>query len=375
MVRNPTSVRRVRRRGVTSWQIDFTYVDDAGRERRYRRDAKLQTAAGARAEAARLHALAVTTGRLEPRRQAPTVASFARGQFETLFVPKYRASTRGRYLGLLGDLIGFLGQRRLDELGATDARALAANLVGRGVSVKPHVNMLKTILRAAHEVGVIEDVPKLPRLHKEGRKLPHCPSRNEVERMLEGATGWLRVAVALAAYAGLRLGEVRALEVQDVDLEQAALHVRGALSENELVTPKSGHERLVPLAGAVRGVLEVATQAKLPRARIVTTRDGTTPGRSLVLRRFKALQRRLGLPGWSFHSLRHHFISELVRAGASVEAVRLLAGHSKLDVTQRYPAVKSRRRIRGAGAVQCINTASFTCSPFSGLPSREVTHG
>jgi site-specific recombinase XerD len=68
----------------------------------------------------------------------------------------------------------------------------------------------------------------------------------------------------------------------------------------------------------------------------VVTVNGTTPGRTYVLRRFKALQRRIGLPEWSCHSLRHAFISQLVRAGASIEAVRLLAGHSKLDVTQRY---------------------------------------
>lgn len=336
MVRNPASVRRVRRRGTTRWQIDFTYLDDAGRERRYRRDAALQIAAGARAEAARLHAIAVTTGRLEPRRQPPTLAGFARGQFEALFMPRYRTSTRSRYEGLLRDLTAALGPRRLDEIGAPEARALAADLAGRSISVKPHLVLLKTVLRAAHEVGALEQVPTLPRLYKESRKLPDCPSRDEVGRMLDGATGWLRVAIALAVNAGLRLGEVRALEVRDVDFDGGAIHVRRSLSENDPVTPKSGHERLVPMTRRLQEVLEDATRSKLPRARVIVTVAGSTPRRTLVLRRLKALQRRLGLPGWSFHSLRHHFVSELVRAGASVEAVRLLAGHGKLDVTQRY---------------------------------------
>jgi site-specific recombinase XerD len=38
----------------------------------------------------------------------------------------------------------------------------------------------------------------------------------------------------------------------------------------------------------------------------------------------------------SFHSLRHYFISELMKCGASAEAVRVLVGHSKLEMTQRY---------------------------------------
>lgn len=336
MVRNTTSVRRIRRRGCVRWVIDFTYVDEQGRERRYRRDAKLQSAAGAKAEAARLHALAVTTGRLESKKGAPSLAAFVRGQFTELFLPKYRPSTRARYAGLLCGLVRELGDRRLDEIGPADARSLAAELVSRGVSTKPAVNMLKTVLAAAHEVGVIEEVPKLPRLHRESRKLPDCPSRAEVYRMLDGARGWLRVAIAVAAYAGLRMGEARALEVRDVDLDAGVIRVRRALSEGEVVAPKSGHDRIVPVADTLRPILAAAIRNKLPRARVVINENGTTPGRAHVLRKFKALQLRLTLSGWSFHSLRHHFISELVRRGATIEAVRLLAGHSKLDVTARY---------------------------------------
>ena len=63
---------------------------------------------------------------------------------------------------------------------------------------------------------------------------------------------------------------------------------------------------------------------------------GSTPRRQQVLGALVRLLQRLKLPSWSFHQLRHFFCSTLVRRGASVEAVRLLAGHSKLDVTQRY---------------------------------------
>lgn len=336
MVKNNGAVRKVKRRGEVRWVIDFGYVDERGRQRRYRRDAKVQSAAGAKAEAARLKMLAVTSGTLEPKKQVPTLAAFARGRFTQLFMGKYRPSTRKRYEGMLPLLLQKLGTRRLDEIGPPDARALAADLSSRGIGTKPHLNLLRTLLRAAHEVGVIDEMPKLPHLHKESRKLPDCPSRDEVESILAGASGWIRVAVALGAFAGLRMGEVRALEVRDVDFGDGVIRVRHALSENEVMTPKSGHERVVPMTDALRTVLDDAVRAKLPRARVVTTESGTTPARTFVLRKFKTLQRRIGLPGWSFHSLRHHFISELVRAGASVEAVRLLAGHSKLDVTQRY---------------------------------------
>jgi integrase len=70
--------------------------------------------------------------------------------------------------------------------------------------------------------------------------------------MLAHATDWLVVAIALGALAGLRMGEVRALEVQDVDFVDGCIHVRRALSEREVTTPKSGADRNVPMHPASR---------------------------------------------------------------------------------------------------------------------------
>ncbi len=154
--------------------------------------------------------------------------------------------------------------------------------------------------------------------------------------MLEHADGWLHTAITLAAYAGLRQGEVRALEVQDIDFDRGSLLVRRSMSEDEVTTPKSGHERVVPMLPELKAVLVDATRSKLTRARVVVTISGATPGRSHVLAKLKKLQVRHGLKERSFHALRHFFCSTLIRRGASIEAVRMLAGHSGLAVTQRY---------------------------------------
>jgi integrase len=150
------------------------------------------------------------------------------------------------------------------------------------------------------------------------------------------ASGWLGVAIALAALAGMRCGEVRALEVRDVDFEGGRILVRRALSEDISLTTKSGRERVVPLVPVLEARLREAVKGKLPLARIVVWPDGVTPRRQEVLYQFWKHLRERGIRRWSFHSLRHHFISELVRRGASLEAVRVLAGHSKLEMTQRY---------------------------------------
>jgi integrase len=260
-----------------------------------------------------------------------------RGPFEQLYMPTYRPTTARRYRELHAQrVLAFFGNKALDEIGPTDFRAFAASLHVDGVQTKGPITVARTVMRAAHESGVIEKLPDIPSgLVVASRKVADIPSSEEVERMLR-APGWLGLAIALGAMAGLRMGEVRALEVRDVDFERHRLLVRRAMSEDASLTPKSGHEREVPLAAGLEARLRDAAKDKLPRARVVVDDAGQTPRRQQVLHQFKRYLRNNRLREHSFHSLRHYFISELMKCGASAEAVRVLAGHSKLEMTQRY---------------------------------------
>lgn len=129
------------------------------------------------------------------------------------------------------------------------------------------------------------------------------------------------------------------LEVRDIEFDQRHIVVRHAMSEDQSLTPKSGAERTVPLAAELEQRLRDAVKDKFPRARVVLDANGQTPSRQTVLRVFKLYLRDASLKERSFHALRHYFISELMRGGASAEAVRVLAGHSTLEMTQRYAHV------------------------------------
>jgi integrase len=341
-VKNADHVRNEVRRGVRHLVIDFIYVNKQRKRVRFRRRAKLQTLTAARAEAARFYTSAITTGEVE-RRRASSLLEFVTVRFRPLFLPKFRPGTRVRYEGLLRQgLLDDLGSRRLDEIGPLEIRQFAAKCSERGVHVKGPANLLRTILRAAVEVGELDELPVWPKLYKDSKKLPTAPSNEEVNAMLAHAGDWLVVAIAVGALAGLRMGEVRALEVQDVDLAEGLLRVRRALSEREVMAPKSGADRNVPIHPRLATVLREAVRGKLPRARLILTSTGQTPTRQNVLARFKRLLATHGLNEWSFHSLRHYFVSTLVRGGGSVEAVRMLAGHSSLAVTARYAHATSR---------------------------------
>ncbi len=343
--RNVSGVRKVVRGGKPRWFIDFPYTDREGVRQRFRRQATVQNYAASLAEAARLMRRAAETGSVEvedegtapPVRVTMTYAAFVNGPFERLYLPTYRPATARRYRELHAQrVLAFFGKKALEEIGPGDFRAFAASLHTDGVQTKGPITLVRTVLRAALESGLIDRLPECPSgLVVTSRKVPDAPSSEEVEAMLR-ASGWLGLAIALGAMAGLRMGEVRALEVRDIDFERQRILVRRAMSEEASLTPKSGHEREVPLAAGLELRLRDAVRDKLPRARVLLDDTGHTPVRQRVLSKLKQFLAKSGLKERSFHSLRHYFISELMKNGASAEAVRVLAGHSKLEMTQRY---------------------------------------
>jgi integrase len=266
-----------------------------------------------------------------------TFETFVKGPFEVQFMPSFRPATALRYRELLRQsVLGFFGAKSLEKIGSSDIRSFAATLQQRGVQTKGPINFVRTILRTAHDSGYLDEPPQFPRgLVKTSRKLPDAPSPADFEVMLT-AKGWLGLAIMLSGLAGMRMGEVLALEVRDVDFDGHRILLRRGLSDGVSLTPKSGHERMIPLVPELEVRLREAVRSKLPKARVIVTHDGTTPRRQRVLYLFKSFLKGAGLRERSYHSLRHYFITELVRRGAGLEAVRVLAGHSTLAMTERY---------------------------------------
>ena len=339
--KNISGVRKVVRGGKPHWVVDFRYDDAAGLRQRFRRDASVQNFAATLAEAKRLMQRAAETGNpLGDAQEAPakpTLRSFVEGAFEKRFMPSYRPATRDRYRALLRQgILAFFGDMPLEEVQRGPVREYIAKLEERGVQVKGPVNFVRTIVRAAREEKLVDQMPDFSKLVKTGKKLPSTYSDDDVVRVRSAAVGWVKVAVDLAALAGLRLGEVLAIEVRDVDLVGGQLHVRRALSLDTVMEPKSGDERPVPITDDLRDTLKEAVRGKLPRARLVVDEQGRTPRRQEVLRHLKKLLVQVDVQERSFHALRHYFCTTLVRRGVNVEAVRQLAGHTSLAVTSRY---------------------------------------
>ncbi len=341
--KNRSGVRTEVRDGRKTLVVDFRYRDKDGREKRYRRDAAVQTRAAALVEAQRLMRFAAEHGTVEPDTPPPTLASFVEDAFTRLVMPRFRPGTRERYERVLVDVLATVGAKRIDHVGATEYRTLEAYVLGRGSDPRQHLALLRTVLREAYQLEAIDRMPRLPPLPKKPKKLPAAPSCEVVDALLQGSTGWMRTAIALAYYANTRNSEARAARVQDVDFSANMLNVRITFSHTTLTLPKSGEERPVPMAAPLRAVLLDAVKGKQPGDRLVTEANGKTPSRQRLYRAFVALQRKLGIaPQWSFHALRHAFGTHAVERGANIEAVRELMGHADLASTSRYVHATAR---------------------------------
>jgi hypothetical protein len=106
-------------------------------------------------------------------------------------------------------------------------------------------------------------------------------------------------------------------------------------------TPKSHHHRVIPMARDLRQSLERARDASRrgPWDPVALAGTGKPWGEYGLNQAFKRVQRRAKRSGWTFHSLRHFFVSELFRCGANAAAIQRLAGHADLATTQLYADV------------------------------------
>lgn len=348
--RNRSGVRTEIRDGRKILVIDFRYRDTDGRERRYRRDASVQTAAGARAEAERLRRLAASRGDLEPEPEVPTFEAFVRGDFARLVMPRLKPSTRKGYEKILDQpecgLVALIGRKRLDAIGVPEQRLVEATAIERGALPRYGACMLHTVMREAYELGVIDRPARLARLPKPSRKLPHAPPEWLVLEILAAAQGWHRVAIGLAILAGLRMGEVRALRVRDVRLGEMVLNVTRAYSADVIVDrPKGGDEDAMPMAPLLVRILAKAVEGKAPDAPVVSKDNGqplSEGGVAIALRRIQwrlnAAREKRGLPPetvWSLHKLRHYF-GTTVRKVGDPESLRRLMRHKDMAPTMRY---------------------------------------
>lgn len=146
--------------------------------------------------------------------------------------------------------------------------------------------------------------------------------------------------VRVAAYAGLRRGELVALRWRDVDFSGRKIIVRRALSgDSELRSTKSRRAREVPLPDQVAAALDRLSRRgefTLSDDYVFANRFGRRLDPSALRRRFERARDAAGLEPLRFHDLRHTYGSLLVAGGIDLASVKAAMGHARITTTERY---------------------------------------
>jgi integrase len=145
--------------------------------------------------------------------------------------------------------------------------------------------------------------------------------------------------VRVAAYAGLRQGELLALRWHDVDFAGSALTIARAMSAGVESSTKSGHVRRVPLADQAAAALDRMSRREhftTPGDLVFCNVLGRPLDDSALRRRYRRAQVAADVRPLRFHDLRRTFGSLLAMRGVDVVTIQKAMGHSTLATTSRY---------------------------------------
>jgi integrase/recombinase XerD len=254
---------------------------------------------------------------------------------------RFSGTTQRNYVRDVGRFATFLG-RPPDTATAEDLRRFQVDQQESGVPV-PTMNSIVAALRFffTHTLDRPDLARKLVRV-AHPRTLPVVLSRDEVARLLDATTCLKHQAALSVAYgAGLRVAEVSALKVRDIDSERMLIRVERG---------KGGRYRNAMLAADLLILLRQWWIAG--RQQGVMHRDGWLfPGQHAMrpistrqLHRIVVEAARAAeiAKRVSPHTLRHSFATHLLEDGVDIRVIQALLGHAKLDTTAFYTQVATR---------------------------------
>lgn len=159
----------------------------------------------------------------------------------------------------------------------------------------------------------------------------------EVSRLLDGAAGDLRTAVALMYFAGLRVFEVAGLQVEDVRGDVILVQGKGA-----------DHKTPVPVNGQLLAILREQVEGR-KKGQLLQGASAASI-RSDANRLLSDLNLKAGQHKRSCHSLRHSFVQHLIEKGVPLHLVQQLARHKSIATTEIYfrKAAKDKEKLGDA---------------------------
>ena len=187
------------------------------------------------------------------------------------------------------------------------------------------------------------------RTPKQDKKLPRFLEYEEVKRLLDTPpiNTWLgardRAIMETLYSTGIRVSELVALNMEDIDFLGEVIHVRG----------KGKKERIAPIGTSALQTIQHYMEYRNKRAQnnsnfdpkvLFVNKHGKRLSTRSVRRKMDKYLKMAGLdPAISPHTLRHSFATHMLNNGADLRSVQELLGHQSLSTTQVYTHLTTSR--------------------------------
>jgi integrase/recombinase XerD len=263
------------------------------------------------------------------------VSPLRRRMIEDMTIRKLAPKTQQGYIRTVKDFAAFLG-RSPDTASFEDVRRYQLHLATSGIGV-PTLNHAVSTLRFFFKTTLgRSDIENHTQFVREPRKLPVVLSPEEVARLLDAAPGLkYKAALSVAYGAGLRVSEVVALKVSDIDSKRMVIRVEQG---------KGRKDRYVMLSPHLLELLRSWWKAAQPQGWLFPGQNRVNPLTTRQLNRAchaAAHMAELDKPV-SLHTLRHSFATHLLEQSIDIRVIQVLLGHAKLDTTALYTRVATK---------------------------------
>ncbi|WP_319526163.1 tyrosine-type recombinase/integrase [uncultured Desulfosarcina sp.] len=267
----------------------------------------------------------------------PNFKEFSRQWFETYVKSNNKASEiRCKEMTLRVHLIPFFGKTRIDKISNFQIEKYKASKIKTkklsNKSINNQLTILAKCLRTAEEWLDLNKIPTIKKLKVPPQKYDFL-TIEESNLLLNFSKGVWYDLFLLALKTGLRKGELLALTWEDINWKNAQITVRQSIHRNIITSTKSNKIRHIYMTNDVYNCLY---KKRRESGFIFTDENGKHFSRWRINDTLAQVCKKAGLRRITCHVLRHTFASHLAMAGATVQSIQQLLGHSDIKTTMRY---------------------------------------
>jgi len=334
---------------------------------------------------AEIHMRPFNNGALRPQ-STITLNDFWHLYFVPEILPTLKFSTRKMYDCLAKKhLLPYFGEQRLSDIQRIQVQHFVIEKQQQehrqrqrySVQTLGHLrDLMSKILETAKSWGWLQDnvargvkLPPMERVRK-ARVLAVA----EITKLLEVLTEPVRTMFILALGLGLRIGELLPLRIDDLDFSAGLLYVRRDYYRGHLQTPKTARsERRFKLPVSLLNVLrEYLENRKRQSDLLFPSSAGTIfDDRNLIRNEVEPVCDRLGIPRFSWHSLRHTFSTIAENNRVPISVVQSLLGHTSASTTLLYTHGQDDTK---RAALEIVASVLFPNVPnLAGIGSKKET--